>query len=164
MSHLLSVCALVLEDGGDEDEAIAALLHDSLEDQPDKTSPEDISQRFGDRVLQLILSCTDTPPEYRGGPKPPWKQRKEKYVEHIRAGAEGALRIALADKVHNLADLIADYHQQGESLWDRFHAGKSDQVWFYRSLVMAFEQAGAAGSMFEKFKHLVSEFELLMNG
>ena len=93
ISHLLSVCALVLEDGGDEDEAIAALLHDSLEDQPDKTSREEISRRFGDRVSHLILACTDTPPEYRGGPKPPWKQRKEKYLAHVRNGVDGALRI-----------------------------------------------------------------------
>lgn len=163
IAHLLSVSALVLEDGGDEDEAIAALLHDSLEDQPDKTSPEEISQRFGDRVYHLILSCTDTPSDYRGGPKPPWKQRKEKYLEHIRNGADGALRITLADKVHNLTELIVDYHQQGESLWQRFNAGKSDQVWLYHSLVSAFEQGGAAGPMFGKFKHLVSDFELLMD-
>jgi (p)ppGpp synthase/HD superfamily hydrolase len=84
IAHLLSVAALVLEDGGDETETIAALLHDALEDQPKKTSPEEIRQRFGSAVLDLILACTDTPPDYKGGPKPPWKERKEKYLAHLR--------------------------------------------------------------------------------
>ena len=70
LAHLLSVSALVLEDGGDETEAIAALLHDSLEDQPDRTSPEEIRRRFGEDVLRLVVACTDTPPDYHGGPKP----------------------------------------------------------------------------------------------
>ena len=161
IAHLLSVSALVLEDGGDEDEAIAALLHDMLEDQPDKTSREEISQRFGERVLHLVTSCTDTPPSYKGGVKPPWKQRKEMYLKHLREGANGALRIVLADKLHNGTDLLADYRQQGESLWRHFNADKSEQLWFYRSLVSAFKEGGASGPMYERFERVVSEFESL---
>ena len=88
LAHLLSVSALVLEDGGDETEAIAALLHDALEDQPGRTSPEEIRRRFGEGVAQLVFACTDTPPDYQGGPKPPWRERKESYLQHIRQGGK----------------------------------------------------------------------------
>ena len=162
VAHLLSAAALVLEDGGDEDEAIAALLHDSLEDQPDKTSREDIGQRFGDRVLSLVAACSDTPPDYKGGPKPPWRQRKEAYLLHVRSGASGALRVSLADKVHNTRELLADYRREGDDMWSRFNAGKADQLWYLRSLVVAFRQGGAQGPLLDELDRLVSELERLV--
>ncbi|MBN1662411.1 MAG: HD domain-containing protein [Deltaproteobacteria bacterium] len=79
ISHLLSVCAIVLEDGGDEEEAIAALLHDTLEDHPEKVTKAILAERFGPRVVEIIELCTDTPPDYKGGPKPPWHERKTAY-------------------------------------------------------------------------------------
>jgi (p)ppGpp synthase/HD superfamily hydrolase len=161
IAHLLSVSALVLEDGGSEDEAIAALLHDALEDQPDKTGREEIARRFGEQVLSLVNSCTDTPITYQGGVKPPWRQRKEAYLGHLRNGANGAMRVALADKLHNGRELVADYHREGEKIWTRFHAGKEDQLWYYQSLMLAFEEGGARGQLFDHFKQVVSEFERL---
>jgi (p)ppGpp synthase/HD superfamily hydrolase len=157
LAHLLSVSALVLEDGGDETEAIAALLHDSLEDQPDRTSREEIRQRFGEGAAQLVVACTDTPVDYHGGPKPPWRERKEKYLQHIRDGAGGAQRIVLADKLHNLRTMLADYRRVGEDLWPVFNAGKADQLWLYQSLVAAFAQAGAQGSLYDEFTRAVAE-------
>ena len=161
VAHLLSTAALVLEDGGDEDEAIAALLHDSLEDQPDKTSPEDIRRRFGDRVATLVAACSDTPPDYRGGPKAPWRQRKEAYLRHVRSGASGALRVSLADKVHNTRDMLADFRKEGNDMWGRFNAGKADQLWYLRSLVVAFRQGGAQGPLLDELDRVVSELERL---
>ncbi len=158
VAHLLSVSALVLEDGGDEDEAIAALLHDALEDQPDRTSQEEIGQRFGDHVLHLVLSCTDTPPDYQGGEKPRWRQRKETYLAHLRDGAGSDLRVALADKLHNVRELLADYRCEGDNLWSRFNAGKADQLWYYQALVVAFRQGGVRGQMLLEFERVVSEF------
>ena len=150
LAHLLSVSALVLEDGGDETEAIAALLHDSLEDQPDRTSREEIRQRFGEGAAQLVVACTDTPVDYHGGPKPPWRERKEKYLQHIRDGAGGAQRIVLADKLHNLRTMLADYRRVGEDLWPVFNAGKADQLWLYQTLVAAFAQAGVTPRIAEE--------------
>ncbi len=161
IAHLLSVSALVLEDGGNEDEAIAALLHDALEDQPDKTSREEIARRFGEQVVLLVNSCTDTPLTYRGGVKPPWKQRKEAYLSHLRSGANGALRVSLADKVHNGRELVADYRREGDKIWSHFHAGKDEQLWLYQSLVQAFKQGGARGALYESFEQIVSELEQL---
>jgi len=161
IAHLLSVSALVLEDGGNEDEAIAALLHDALEDQPDKTSREEIARRFGQQVLSLVNSCTDTPITYQGGIKPPWRQRKEAYLSHLRTGANGAMRVALADKVHNGRELVADYQREGEKVWMRFHAGKGDQLWYYRSLRLAFREGGAGGQLFDTFEKVLSELEQL---
>ncbi len=161
VAHLMSVSALVLEDGGDEDEAIAALLHDALEDQPDRTSPEEIRQRFGDRVLHLVLSCTDTPPNYQGGEKPQWRQRKEAYLAHLRNSTGHDLRVSLADKLHNVRELLADYRSEGDRLWSRFNAGKSDQLWYYQALVAAFKQHGVSGKMLAEFERTVSEFVCL---
>lgn len=161
VAHLMSAAALVLEDGGDEDEAIAALLHDALEDRPDKTSAEEIEKRFGGKVAALVRACTDTPPDYKGGAKPSWRRRKERYLEHIRKGAEGALRVSLADKLHNARDLLLDCKTEGEALWSRFNAGKDDQLWYQRSLIAAFKQGGYSGRMLDEFERVVKELERL---
>lgn len=161
VAHLMAVGALVVEDGGDEDEAIAALLHDALEDQPEKASRKEIARRFGERVLELVTACSDTPRGYKGGKKPPWRRRKEGYLAHVREGASGALRIALADKLHNAREILADYRDEGERLWSRFNASKADQLWFQRSLVEAFRKDGATGFMIEELERVVSELERL---
>lgn len=150
--------ALVLEDGGDEDEAIAALLHDALEDQPKKTSPEEIQRRFGDRVLTIVQACTDTTPEYRGGTKPSWKLRKETYLAHLRNQSN---RVALADKLHNARGLLSAYRSQGDLIWDSFNAGKEKQLWYWRSLVEAFRAGGSSGEMMDELERVVTELETL---
>lgn len=157
LAHLLSVCALVQQDGGGEEEAIAALLHDSLEDKPDKTSAETISQRFDPRVLELIQLATDTPLDYAGGPKPRWRDRKARYIEHIRQASPADLRVPVADKVDNVRAILADYHRVGESLWDRFNAGKADQLWFYQSVLAAFKEVGFRGHMLDELDRLVGQ-------
>ena len=131
VSHLLAVAALVLEGGGSEDEAIAAVLHDTLEDT-DATA-RDIEDRFGSEVAQIVLACTDT----TESPKPPWRPRKEAYVRHLAepTTTNGALRVAAADKLHNARSILADLRREGDHLWTRFNAGPDDQLWYYRSLV-----------------------------
>jgi hypothetical protein len=161
VSHLLGVCAMVLEYGGDEDEAIAGLLHDSLEDHPEKVTREELRERFGARVARIVEGCTDTPPGYSGGPKPPWHQRKRHYIEHLRLEGSSFACVALADKLHNARAILADYRVLGDELWSRFNAGKTDQLWYFSELVGAFREAGAPVRMLEEFSEVVSELERL---
>jgi len=160
ISHLLSVCALVLEDGGDEDEAIAALLHDTLEDHPETVGKADLERRFGPRVAKLVELCTDTPPDYRGGPKPPWHQRKSAYVARIRKEPYPLCRIALADKLHNTRVIVRDYHRLGDTVWQRFKGTKEDQLRYHRALVEAFREAGAPGHLVDELDSLVRKLEM----
>lgn len=159
VSHLFSVCALVLEDGGDEEEAIAALLHDALEDHPEKVTRADLESRFGSRVLHLVELCTDTPPDYRGGPKPPWAERKWAYVKRIRDEGYPLCRVALADKLHNTRAVVMDYRRFGDAIWPRFKAGKDDQVKYHRALVEAFREARAPDHLVRELDSLVRELE-----
>lgn len=161
ISHLLGVAALVIDDGGDEDQAIAALLHDALEDQPDKITAAEIGERYGARVRAIVEGCSDTPTGYSGGEKPPWKERKETYLQHLRncdrERDRGYLRVSLADKLHNARELLADYRDRGDEVWGRFSAGKADQLWYYRSLVEAFKHCGRDGKMLAEFERVVGE-------
>lgn len=159
IAHLLNVCALVLEDGGNEDEAIAALLHDALEDRPDVATPDAIARRFGSAVASLVISCTDTPPDYRGGAKPPWRQRKEAYLEHVSASSKGELRLIIADKLSNAREMLRDYRLIGDAIWSDFNAGKDGQVWFYRSLVNRLKERGAGGPSLSELERIVSALE-----
>jgi GTP pyrophosphokinase len=161
LAHLLSVCGTVLVDGGDEDEAIAALLHDALEDHADTVSREELASRFGARVRALVEVCTDTPADYRGGSKPPWRQRKTGYLEHLRHAAAADLRVSVADKLDNARAVLADYRELGESLWPRFNAGREDQLWYFRSLVDGFRAAGVRGRLIDELDRVVSELERL---
>lgn len=154
-SHLLSVCALVLEDGGNEDEAIAALLHDALEDQPDKVTGADLRERFGATVAELVELSTDTPADYFGGDKPGWESRKRQYVDRLRNEPYPRCRVALADKLHNLRSIVRDHRQLGMDVWKRFNMGPAEQLRYYRSLVDAFRANGAP-------RHIVDEMETLV--
>jgi len=162
IAHPLSVCALVLLDGGDEDEAVAALLHDALEDHPTLAPPEVIAGRFGDVVLGIVRECSDTGDDYRGGPKAPWRDRKTKYLDHILVASPQARRVSLADKVDNARAVLNDYREVGDELWRRFNAGKEDQLWYYGKLVAHFRTAGAEGFLFNELQHTVAELERLV--
>jgi (p)ppGpp synthase/HD superfamily hydrolase len=169
VAHLLSVCALVLEDEGDEDEAIAALLHDALEDHPDSTDRATIAARFGARVLELVEGCTDTPPEYSGGEKPEWRARKEGYIAHVLTADAGGVRVSLADKLHNARTILADYRRIGDALWTRFNVGRSEPLeireqvlWYYWSLADAFRRAGASGYLIEELERTLAEIDRLL--
>ncbi|MCP4697273.1 MAG: HD domain-containing protein [Gammaproteobacteria bacterium] len=160
ISHLLSVCALVLEDGGDEEEAIAALLHDSLEDHPEKVTKSILDSRFGSRVARLVELCSDTPSDYQGGPKPPWHERKTAYVERLRKEVYPLCRVALADKLHNTRTIVMDCRRQGDKVWARFKAAKGDQLRYHRALVEAFREAQAPHHLVDELDSLVRELEL----
>jgi (p)ppGpp synthase/HD superfamily hydrolase len=138
VAHVLGVCALVLEDGGGEDEAIGALLHDAVEDGGGLPVLEEIRRRFGDRVAEIVWACSDTDET----PKPPWKARKTRYVAHVRAAGPDARRVSCADKLHNARAILRDYRLEGERLWGRFNAPADEQLWYYRALVEAFQQPG----------------------
>ena|SRR4028119_1418167 len=131
IAHLLSVAALVLEDGGNEDEAIAALLHDAVEDQGGQATREEIKQRFGETVVAIVDGCTESDTI----PKPPWRDRKQRYLEQLRQGSPSVRRVALADKLHNARTILLDYRQQGDNLWSAFTSGKDGLMWFYHSLL-----------------------------
>ncbi len=131
IAHLIAVAGLVLEDGGSEDEAIAALLHDAPEDQGGETTLVEIQVKFGDRVADIVKGCTDT----FSFPKPPWRQRKEAYLAHLRTASRETRRVSLADKLHNARSILDDLRRDGESVWKRFNGGKQGTLWYYRELV-----------------------------
>ena len=120
VSHLMAVASLVLEHGGTETEAIGALLHDAAEDAGGSGRTEDIRLRFGPDVAAIVEGCSDTDVT----PKPPWKERKIAYIEHIAAASDSVRLVSAADKLHNARAILKDYRELGESLWDRFNGGK----------------------------------------
>jgi (p)ppGpp synthase/HD superfamily hydrolase len=138
MSHLLQVQGLVVAAGGGAPEAIAALLHDALEDAADPIERADregvIASRFGNDVLRIVLDCTDTTPTEAGDQKGPWRTRKERYLEQLRKAGSASRLVAACDKRHNLGDLVADLHHEGPGTLARFNAGADEQVWYYESL------------------------------
>lgn len=156
VSHLLAVAALVLEDGGDEDEAIAALLHDVVEDQGGEGRLADVEREFGPRVAAIVESCSDT----LVTPKPPWRERKTAYIAHLEEAEPSAVRVSLADKVHNVRTIVFDYRRLGEALWERFDPG-ADPVWYYRSLTEVFNRRSSSPLVAE-LEREVSELEALV--
>ena len=136
VSHLLSVAGLVLESGGDEDLAIAALLHDAVEDAEDMSGEEmsdRIRAKFGDRVADIVDGCSDAKSS-PGESKPPWRSRKEAYLEHLRSAPHDVLRVSIADKVHNARSIATDQDRFGEELWKRFSSTSEESRWYYTSL------------------------------
>jgi GTP pyrophosphokinase len=156
ISHLLAVTAIVLENGGNEDEAIAALLHDSIEDQGGAATREEIRRRFGDKVVEIVDGCTDTDMF----PKPPWRARKEAYIAHISKAPAPVRLVSAADKLHNARAVLEDYSIMGEALWKRFNGGKEGTLWYYRAAVDALRKAGTT-PLIEELERVVSEIEYL---
>ena len=142
VSHLLQVSGLVLEHEGDCSQAVAALLHDSLEDAEDPDERERrealIRERFGEDVLRIVLDCTDTKPDEAGASKRPWKERKTRYLAHLTAVRERSALVAACDKRHNLHALVWDVSVRGLGYLDRFNAGPADQVWYFDGVLAAF--------------------------
>jgi (p)ppGpp synthase/HD superfamily hydrolase len=138
VSHLMGVTSLVLDDGGNEDEAIAALLHDAAEDHGGRDRLEDIRTRFGDAVAKIVEDCTDSWSE----PKEPWLERKQAYIQHARHLSGSSLRVSAADKVHNAYAILRDLRNFGERVFERFQATPDDVVAYYESLVRAYREAG----------------------
>ena len=134
LAHLLSVSSLVMEDGGDENEAIAGLLHDAVEDQGGLPILEEIRAIFGENVANIVLGCTDAV----STPKPPWRARKEEYLRHLGEAPETVLRVSLADKLHNARSILADLRYGGDDIWQSFNGGKDGTLWYYHSLAEIF--------------------------
>ncbi len=156
IAHLLGVTVLVLEAGGDEDQAIAALLHDAVEHQGGMQTFEIIRTRFGERVARIVDGCTDA---YQL-PKPPWKERKEEYIEHLRNVPADVRLVSLADKVHNAHAILADLRQQGSQTCDKFNGGKQGTLWYYHTLAEVFQATGD-DPLTSEFNRLVVEMERL---
>ena len=160
LAHLLSVAALVLEDGGSEQEAIAALLHGAVEDAGGKPTLQGIRERFGDEVAMIVEACSDTDVV----PKPPWRKRKEDYLAHLadEKTPESVLRVSLADKLHNARAILSDYRRLGDDLWSRFNTKSGDdQLWYYRSLAKIF-LSRLPGAMSNELDHVVKELDWLV--
>jgi hypothetical protein len=152
-AHLLGVASLVLEDGGSEDEAIAALLHDAVEDQGGRARLDEIKREFGNRVAHIVEGCTDT----GISPKPPWRPRKEAYVRALASHDASVRRVSLADKLYNARAILLDYRRLGDELWERFDP-ESDQPWYYRALVSAFRET-TESPLVEELERVVTELE-----
>ena len=133
LAHLLGVAAIALEHGASEDQAVAALLHDAVEDQGGLPTLAVIRNRFGDAVAEIVKSCSDADTI----PKPPWRARKEAYVAQLAEAPEAAWLVSAADKLHNARAILADYRQIGEPVWGRFTGGKQGTLWYYQALVEA---------------------------
>ena len=136
VSHLMAVTALVLENGGGENEAIAALLHDAAEDCGGHPVLEEIRRRFGDSVASIVEDCSDT----LESPKPRWQPRKQSYLGHLETAPESTLLVSLADKVHNVRSLAFEYRRVGDRLWKRFTASQEETIWYYQSLLEIFRR------------------------
>lgn len=156
--HLLGVASLVIEDGGDEDEVIAALLHDAPEDQGGEPRLEDIRKRFGVRVAEIVSGCSDTFHD----PKPPWRQRKERYLAHLELADPSVLRVSVADKVHNLGTTVSDVRLDGPAVWERFNAKAEEQLWYYGSLLDVLRRRDASPRLVPELDRLLTELIGLM--
>jgi (p)ppGpp synthase/HD superfamily hydrolase len=161
MTHLLGVAALVLENGAEsEDEVIGALLHDAAEDQGGRPRLDDIREQFGEQVGHIVDACTDS---YEN-PKPPWLERKQAYVAHVRErverrGDEPALRVSLADKLHNTRAILADVRESGDDVFERFNGKKDGTLWYYAALLEAFR--GFPNRMVDELERSVAELRRL---
>lgn len=157
ISHLLAVASLVLEYGGDEDETIAALLHDTIEDQGGALAREEIRSRFGNTVVAIVDGCTDA----EVIPKPPWRARKEAYITSMYNASHSVRLVSAADKLHNARSILADYRSLGEELWRRFGGGKQGTLWYYHALIDAYRTAGTC-PLVEELARTVAEIDALV--
>lgn len=157
ISHLLGVCSLVVDYGGDEEMAIAALLHDAVEDHGGTPMLDTIRARFGNRVAHIVDGCTDSyVPE--GAPKDPWRQRKEKYLSRIPREDPDTRLVSAADKLYNCRTILRDLRRDGLVALDRFNGGRKDTIWYYDQLVMAFRHAGS-NDLVEQLALVVDEMK-----
>jgi GTP pyrophosphokinase len=156
VSHLLAVSALVLENDGSEEEAIAALLHDAVEDRA--ATLDEIRDRFGARVANIVWGCSDTDEH----PKPPWKARKTAYIEHLKSAGRSQRLISAADKLHNARSILRDYRIEGDRVWDRFNADQTQTLWYYGAVVKALRVHGS-NPLVDELDRVLKELRRLSN-
>jgi (p)ppGpp synthase/HD superfamily hydrolase len=150
----MAVSALVIEHGGDEDQAIAALLHDAAEDQGGQETLDVIRHRFGDVVEEIVYDCTDA----WVVPKPAWRPRKEAHLAILPTKSSHSLLVSLADKVHNAEAILFDYRVMGEELWLRFNGGAEGTRWYYRELAGVFSHAMPTNRLSDRLSRAVADF------
>jgi len=151
IAHLMGVASLVLEAGGDEDLAIAALLHDVVEDCGGTPMLKDVRRRFGKRVAEIVDGCTDA----YVIPKPPWRERKESYIRRLKKESADTRLVSAADKLNNVRSILSDYRAVGESVWSRFNGGREGTLWYYRTLRDEFRR--------DKPNRITRDLELAVN-
>ena len=154
IAHLLGTASLVIEDGGSEDEAIAALLHDAAEDQGGEAMLDRIEAKFGPDVSRIVAACSDT----FEIPKPAWRARKESYVASLASKRPDELRVSSADKVCNARAIVFDRRVVGDAIWDRFSASREESLWYYRALADSFASL-RPGPLSDELSRLVDELE-----
>ena len=137
IAHPMAVASIALEYGADEDQAMAALLHDAVEDGGANYA-EIIRSKFGDRVADIVNGCTDGVPD-NNGIKPPWKQRKESYIAHLTSASDDVLLVSGSDKLHNARAIVSDLQNIGVTVFDRFSSSKEQTLWYYQSLADIFK-------------------------
>ena len=137
IAHPMAVASIALEYGADEDQAMAALLHDAVEDGGAKYA-KIIRSKFGDRVADIVNGCTDGVPD-NNGIKPPWKQRKESYIAHLKSASDDVLLVSGSDKLHNARAIVSDLQNIGNRVFDRFSSSKEQTLWYYQSLADIFK-------------------------
>lgn len=156
VSHLLAAASLVIEHGGGEDQAIAALLHDAIEDQGGLKTRDEILRRFGPRVTEIVEGCTDS----HADPKPEWKDRKESYIAVIGRKSASIRLVSAADKLHNARCILSDYRALGDEVWQRFQADKEETLWYYREVTAALIRSGRT-PLVDELERVVGEIERL---
>ena len=154
IAHLLGVSSLVLEHGASEDEAIAALLHDAVEDQGGAATRAEVARRFGETVAAIVDGCTDT----EVVPKPPWPARKQAFVARLATASPSVRLVVAADKLHNARAVLADYRLLGEGLWTRFAGGRAGSLWYYRAVADALRIADDS-PLVDELNRVVTELE-----
>jgi (p)ppGpp synthase/HD superfamily hydrolase len=158
IAHLLGVASIAFEYGANEDEAIGALLHDAAEDAGGAARIDDIRVRFGEKVATIVEGCTDT----LETPKPPWRERKEKYLAHLKETDSWTRLVSGADKLFNTRSILRELRRRGDAVWARFSGGKKDRLWYYRALVTAFRQHGDHSDLIDELDRVVTEIEKLV--
>jgi (p)ppGpp synthase/HD superfamily hydrolase len=158
LSHLLGTCAIALDYGANEDEAIAALLHDAIEDGEPTEAARATVWSFGDEVGRIVEGCTDADSH----PKPPWRERKEAYLAGLANEDRSILLVSASDKLHNARSIVRDLRVDGEDLWERFSAPRDQTLWYYRSLVTGYRRNPAhTPALIDELDRTVTEMELL---
>jgi (p)ppGpp synthase/HD superfamily hydrolase len=161
VGHLLSVAGLVINDGGSEAQAIAALLHDTVEDAGGPATLEEIKKNFGDEVARIVDECSDTDVE----PKPPWRERKQTYINHLADVGQDTLLVSVADKLDNARSMLRDYHEHGPELWQRFTVkDPHDHLWYYTELLKAYRARDCTSWMVDELDRVVTELKRLVEG
>jgi len=158
IAHILGVTAIALEYGGNETEAIGALLHDTVEDCGGAERLRDIQERFGDDVARIVDGCTDSDQT----PKPPWLDRKRAYVEHLKNSDSSTRLVSASDKLHNTRAILAELRRTGLEVFERFAGKKDGTLWYYRALVTAFRQHGEHADLIDELDRVVSDIEKLV--